>query len=82
MLIFILLLWLGFAVGVGILASRYQRSGFGWFVLAMIISPLLSGILILALGPSGKKCPNCGETVKKEARTCRYCNHSFGTPSA
>ena len=30
----------------------------------------------LATGDS-KKCPQCAEIVKAEARVCRFCNHTF-----
>lgn len=42
--------WVVLAVAVGILAGRYGRSGFGWFLFALILSPLLGFILVLALG--------------------------------
>ena len=45
--------WIVFAVIVGVAANTRGRSGLGWFALAVIISPLLSGLLLLAL-PRGK----------------------------
>ncbi|MBO4221973.1 hypothetical protein [Bradyrhizobium neotropicale] len=48
----IFLSWIAFAALVGAFASmRRNRSGFGWFVLALIISPLLAGILVAILKP-------------------------------
>lgn len=46
--------WLGFAVVVGVAAANRGRSGVAWFLLAAIISPLLGGLLLLAMGkPAG-----------------------------
>jgi hypothetical protein len=51
-----LFVWLPLCLVVGVAASyRYQRVGIGWFVLALIISPLLAGLFLLAVGP--KKTP-------------------------
>jgi YD repeat-containing protein len=45
------IIWIVFAIAVSIAATRhYQRSGFGWFVLAVLISPLLAWLLLLLLG--------------------------------
>ncbi|MEZ9519811.1 SHOCT domain-containing protein [Vibrio splendidus] len=43
-------LWFLFAVLVGYFASNYNRSGLLWFLLACILSPLISGIILLVLG--------------------------------
>jgi hypothetical protein len=45
----IFLFWIGFAVIVGIAASHRGRSGLGWGLLAILISPLLAGLLVLVL---------------------------------
>src|SRR3954467_12203583 len=41
--------WIAFAVVVGVAASTRGRVGFGWFLLALAISPLIVGPLVLAL---------------------------------
>ena len=46
----LLIVWLAFAVLVGTAANARGRSGLGWFVLAMLLSPLVAGV-ILALLP-------------------------------
>ena len=51
----IILFWIGIAVVVGIAANNRGRNGAGWGLLALVISPLLAGLLLLALprlGPS------------------------------
>ncbi|RUX23781.1 hypothetical protein EOA13_33035 [Mesorhizobium sp. M7A.F.Ca.US.011.01.1.1] len=45
-----LLFWLGFSAIVGVAAAKRNRSGVGWFILALVISPLLAGLLVIALG--------------------------------
>jgi hypothetical protein len=45
----ILLFWFVCAIVVGLIAGSRGRNGFGWFLLAMVISPLLAGILAIAL---------------------------------
>ena len=80
-------LWFGLAVVVAVFAARRGRSGFGWFVLALLISPLLAGLLCLALGsrhaPDGPtpethvKCPDCRELVLRDARRCKHCGCSL-----
>jgi hypothetical protein len=85
------LFWLLFAVAVGVYASNRGRSGFGWFFLSLIISPLL-GIIFCAvskdLSKAGKnatepslathvKCPACAELVLPEAKVCKHCGHAL-----
>jgi hypothetical protein len=44
-----IVMWLFFSALVGIVADRRKRNGFGWFVLALFISPLFAGLLVLVL---------------------------------
>lgn len=77
--------WLLLSLAVGIWASNKGRSGFGWFLLAIIISPLLAGIF-LAVSTNRSvqaetrpttathvKCPDCAELILKEAKVCKHC---------
>lgn len=41
--------WVFFAILTALLAGRFGRSGFGWFCLALIISPLFAALLLICL---------------------------------
>ena len=43
-----LFFWFGHAAVVGVVASHRGRSGFGWFLLSLVSSPLLAGLFVLA----------------------------------
>jgi hypothetical protein len=46
----IFVFWAAFSVAVGVFASvRRNRNGFGWGLLAMVISPLLAGVFCAIL---------------------------------
>jgi hypothetical protein len=43
-------LWFMLSIGVGIFAAcQRERDGFGWFVLSLLLSPLVAGVLVIAL---------------------------------
>jgi len=42
-------LWLFFAVVIGFLARSFGHSGFAWFALSLLISPIGAGILLLCV---------------------------------
>jgi hypothetical protein len=41
--------WVAFAVIVGVMASARGRVGYGWFLVSLVLSPLITGPLVLAL---------------------------------
>ena len=46
------LVWIGVSCAVGSAASnRFNCSGFGWFLVSCLISPLIAGPLLLVVGP-------------------------------
>jgi hypothetical protein len=51
----VFIVWVGLAILVGYAASTHRnRIGAGWFFLALIISPLLAGIILAVLRPIPK----------------------------
>jgi hypothetical protein len=84
----ITVLWLGGSVVVGIIAGAKGRFGFGYFVLSLLLSPVLIGLLALGLPAIQDKdvtvedvispkthvrCPDCRELVRADARKCKHC---------
>lgn len=57
--------WLIGAIVVGVIASNYGRTGFGWFMLSLILSPLICGILVLALGKTGQAAASRDESGER-----------------
>lgn len=50
----VVLFWIGFSVVIGILANQRGRGAVGWGILAALISPILSGIILFII-PDLKK---------------------------
>ena len=89
----IFIMWLFFSVVAGVVASRKGRSGFGFFLLSIILSPLI-GVICAALAKpnqkamdeikiksgESKKCQFCAELIKTKAVTCRYCGKDQSMP--
>lgn len=73
----IVLLWVVFAVIVAVAASGRGRSGFGWFLLSAVISPLLSFILLMVLpkvGSAGLPKDETGAVITPETHVrCPDC---------
>lgn len=82
---FYFLLWIGLAVAVGMVATQRNRGSGNWFMVALVFSPVIAIIFLLAM-PSLKpadtaaldqvervKCPACAELVLPDASVCKHC---------
>ena len=68
-------LWIGFAIAVGVWASNRGRHGFGWFLIACAISPILAGVFLAVIQNNAQfRCWQCAEFVLKQARKCKHCD--------
>jgi hypothetical protein len=82
----IFLCWILGAVLVGKHASNKGLGGVSFFFISLFLSPLVGLLLALVSSPNPKKtahraglkrCPECAEFVKQEARVCRFCGRRF-----
>ena len=78
--------WLIFSILAGVVANSRGRSGGGYFLLALVLSPLI-GIVLAGALPSLKapvgteaitpethvRCPDCRELVRCDAIKCKHC---------
>ena len=71
-------LWVALSAVVGMLASSKGRSFLGWTLLALTISPLIAGLIVLVAG-SGRRCRSCGGDVPKDVTVCRHCGRDLVT---
>ena len=73
------------SAGIGAFANKRRgRSGAGWYLLAVLISPLLAGALVIIRRPLGyKACPYCAEPMREQAIVCLHCERELpALPSA
>ncbi len=83
-MLLIIFLWIVLAIVVGFMAKGRGRNGFGWTMLACLISAPVAGIFLTTITkrspPGGQPlpashidCPLCGGRILREARVCRHC---------
>src|SRR6266404_6211233 len=80
----IAIVWLALAIATAFAANARGRNPFGWLFLALIISPVLALILLVAFpprraGPS-KQCKFCRSEVHRDATICPHCRQDI-TPT-
>lgn len=68
------ILWLAVSLIPAVLASKRGRSDIGWFLLSMVISPILATIIVVAIKDLSKKqCKACGQQIPVVAQVCPFC---------
>ena len=57
MIVILIVAWIVLCIAVGVGAANRNRFGFGWFLLAVITSPIISGFILLLLGAKTPRSP-------------------------
>ena|SRR6266702_1908964 len=88
----IVFFWLAFTVIVSIAAAKRNRNALGWFLLSAVLSPLVAGLALIAVGRGPltrgqilrtlRQCPACAEFVQREAHICKHCRSELPTAPA
>ena len=81
-----IILWLCLSVLCGMLASGKGKSFWGYLFLSLLLSPIVGFIAVLIAkedkkkvennsiqSGENKKCPDCAELIKTEAKVCKHC---------
>jgi hypothetical protein len=82
----LIIAWLVVSYFVGRAAEKKNRSFASFFLIALLVSPILGAIIVAALPPSGEaliakgqrlRCPHCAEAVNRRARICPHCRSAI-----
>lgn len=79
----IFLLWLVLSILVAVFANSRGRSGILYFLISIILSPLLGFLVALISGDATRmKCFNCGQKIDISAKVCPFCKVDMNTSSS
>lgn len=79
----IIFLWIILSIAVAMLATKRGRSGGIWFIIAIVLSPLLGFIFLLVSKDLSRdegdrvSCPKCSEKVLLTAKICPHCKSNL-----
>lgn len=84
-----LVVWLGLAVGCGVIASSKGRSGFGYFVLGLLL-PLIGIIIAIGIAPLSEArpinsfidCQKCLRPYRGNLQNCPHCGSANASKPA
>ena len=79
-------LWVGLSILAGVIAEKKGRSWFGFFVLSLLLSPIIGLLAAFVAAPDialverrqlisgvATRCSFCAELIKAEAIKCKHC---------
>lgn len=72
-------MWIGLWLLCGLIGTTIGIKK-GYHPIISLLGGLILGIfspLMIFITSKVKKCPQCGESVKKEALVCRFCKYEF-----
>lgn len=79
----IFLFWLVLSILVAVFANNRGRSGILYFIISVILSPLLGFLIALISGDATKKkCFNCGQKIDISAKVCPFCRVDMNSSSS
>ena len=87
----IVIIWFIIPLLIAKAAGEKGRSGCGFFILCILFSPLIGGLILLLLGKNEeeikrrnlekgllKKCPHCSNLIDNNATICTFCHKEIG----
>ena len=74
--------WIILSILVAVFANSRGKSGILYFLICILLSPLLGFLIVLFSGDSTKKkCDKCGQKIDISAKVCPFCNTKISSAS-